>query len=40
MEDFVFHLYIVDGEFRPDIDESDDEETIAREEEGVDEVRH
>ena len=36
----LFLCSFVDGEFRPDIDESDDEETIAiEEEEGIDEVR-
>ena len=36
----IIFCSFVDGEFRPDIDESDDEETIAiEEEEGIDEVR-
>ena len=31
-------LYSISDEFRPDDSESDDEETIAKDEEGIDEV--
>lgn len=36
---FLKYLIVIDGEFRPEVDETDDEETIEKEEEeGVDEV--